>query len=187
MMTAPLASSKSRPSILSIVARARIVEPAKPCCSPDESEPCIVCVGAIARPAGEPIPPRPADVEPAPIARRNGRRDRRYGPRYPRRTREEIELESVARLKTEVEPTRTSVTIGCHMIARFELEPLDDIIAELVRCAADPDRLASLGWPRCCRPWPLSPGEQVAVWRNCKLLALVSIEADGRSTVRRFV
>jgi hypothetical protein len=109
------------------------------------------------------------------------RRDRRR-----RASREEMMLNGVDRLKAEIEPRRWSITIGCHLIGIFHNEPLDQVVAELVRWAADSAHLASLGWPRCCVPWPLSPGEQIAVWRHCRLQAIVSIESDGRAFVTRF-
>jgi hypothetical protein len=53
MMTATPAASKRRP----------VDRPAPACCAPDEREPCIVCLGTERRDVGEPIPPRPSDVE----------------------------------------------------------------------------------------------------------------------------
>lgn len=103
-------------------------------------------------------------------------------------TREELMSTILTRTLAEAEPTRTTVAIGCHLLGWFDSEPLDWIVAELVAAVADPGRLAALGWPRSCLPWPWpwSPGRDVAVWRSNRLLALVSRDAAGVASVRRF-
>jgi hypothetical protein len=94
--------------------------------------------------------------------------------------------DETARLKTEVEPFRTSLTIGCHLIGWFKNEPLDEVIAHLVQSAADPRYMATWPWPRCCAAWPWTVGEDVAVWRGGRLLALITLRRDGQADVRRF-
>ena len=104
-----------------------------------------------------------------------------------RQTREELAGEIIARTLAEQEPGRTSLAIGCHLVGWFTDEPLDQVVAELVESAGDPTRLATLGWQCSCLPWPLpwSLGD-IAVWCACKLQAIVSRDAAGEVTVKRF-
>jgi hypothetical protein len=106
--------------------------------------------------------------------------------RAPRISRRDWERILINRLKTEIEPFRTSLVCGCTLIGWFGDEPLNDIIGHLVGWAMDPEHLATLGWPRYCMPWPWSPGEDLAVWRGGRLLAVVTLRLDGRADVRRF-
>ena len=103
-----------------------------------------------------------------------------------RPVRREWQAELVARLKAELEPTRSCLCIGPHLIGWFDDEPLDQVVTELVRWAADPGHLESLGWPHCCAIWPWTPGEDVSIWRDCRLLALVTLDRTGKAIVHRF-
>jgi hypothetical protein len=124
----------------------------------------------------------PADARPG----RRPRRPRRPEAR-PRRTRAEIQLETMAWLKREVEPRRRTLTVGCHLVGWYSAAaPLDAVLADLLRWVTDPGHLASRGWPICCRPWDWDAGEDVAVWHGCRLLAMVSRGPDGEARVRRF-
>lgn len=103
-------------------------------------------------------------------------------PRRRRPSRAEIQGMSVARLKSEIEPSRITLCSGCHLIASFKAHVgLEGVLAELARFADDPAVLALADR----QPWPWRPGEDLAVWHANRLVALATRGDDGRAVVRR--
>jgi hypothetical protein len=107
---------------------------------------------------------------------------RRHRPRRDRRTREQINRDSIARLKADIEPSRITLAIGCHIIGTFDAAtPLDQVVDHVVRWADDP--LLPAPVPHAGEWW-WSRGEQVAVWLDSRILAVVALGFDGRPAVK---
>ncbi len=103
-----------------------------------------------------------------------------------RRTRADWRQLGIERLKADVEPNRISLAIGCHLLGSFDAPmALDLVIGHLACWARDPEHLPALGWPQCSSPWTWDAGEDVAVWHDCRLVALVTKRPDGGADVRR--
>lgn len=124
---------------------------------------------------------------PLPTSRRRSVDCLRSRRRRDRRTREQINRDCVARLKADVEPSRITLTIGCHIIGWFpSATPLAEILGHLVRWADAPGDPLPLPWPQSSSSeWWWSRGEQVAVWHDSRILAVVALGCDGRPVVTR--
>jgi hypothetical protein len=69
-------------------------------------------------------------------------------------TRDELIATILARTLAEVEPTRTSIVVGCHLLGQFDCESIDQVVAEVAAVAGDPGRAPALGWPCSFFPGP---------------------------------
>jgi hypothetical protein len=107
----------------------------------------------------------------------------------PRRTAPKFDADRFrVELAKRAQSERYAVCSECFMVARYPaaVEP-ETVLADLARWAADPAYLPSLPGRVCCKVrWEWSPGEQLALWRAGRLLALVSKSADGGVEVTRF-
>lgn len=92
-----------------------------------------------------------------------------------------------AELGKLAETKRIIVCCGCHMIGWYPAEAsVDQVLGDLGRWADDPSYFPSLPWPVCCDlGWTWDAGEELAIWHNGQVLALVARNAAGMR-VRRF-
>ncbi len=107
--------------------------------------------------------------------------------RQARRDRADYLRADTARIKADVEPSRITITCGCHLVGWWDTTAsIDDVLSHLVRGANDPEHLPALGYPLWLDRWPWDRGEDLAVWQDCRLRALASLKASGEVLVRHF-
>lgn len=84
------------------------------------------------------------------------------------------------------ESQRILVCCGCHMIAWYPADALDEVLEDLARWAVDPSARDHLPWPKFLGPWDWSASEHLAVWHAGRVLALVTKPPAGEPSVTRF-
>lgn len=106
-------------------------------------------------------------------------------PALPRRRASLYELR-VGSLR-RADAARVALCCGVAFVGWYPPDALDLALSDLARAAADPSYFGSLPWPRClCPPWDWRPGEDVALWRAGRLLAVAARTASGGLTLTQY-